>query len=500
MDSTESTNLKPYLKTALMTSPLDTIAPRPTSTGDHQAWLLLSLRVWGLAVLTLHLAADHLPEEAAWSLWPYSLLPAWLGWLLAGLAGLLIIPPVSRAVLDPIYWLWLAWPAKAAGRRWFAVIALLAGLLFWAARLRHLRWGDSYLLSVALSYPDPELRVVYNWQAPLTVWLHQRLWQYVAQPYLGWPVETVYAAVSIGCGMIFVYVLLNFAARLGRDPLEAAVLAGLVLTTGSIQLFFGYVENYVVVSLLLLGMLFLAWRSLQGELLPLWPVLGLSVANAFHPSTVFLWPGLVGLSWLCWRRERVSLGQMVWQTVTPPLLVGGAVLTLMENGGHGLTALTGVDRPGGGDGVWFVPLLAVTTEWQRYTLFSAAHLNDWTHLHLLLAPFGLPLLGLSLAALVWFRPSLCDSVEERDYATFLSLTAACYLLFTWLWNADYGMRHDWDLFAPSAFVYMLLAGYLLVRLLRDRAKLSEAGLWVVAVSLLHTTAWIFTNTHYFPHN
>jgi hypothetical protein len=486
-----------------MTSPLDTIAPGPTSTGDHQAWLLLSLRVWGLAVLTLHLAADHLPEETAWSLWPYSLLPPWLGWLLTGLAGLLIIPPVSGAVLDQINRLWLAWPAKAAGRRWFAVIALLAGLLFWAARLRHLRWGDSYLLSVALSYPDPELRVVYNWQAPLTVWLHQRLWQYVAQPYLGWPVETVYAAVSIGCGMIFVYVLLNFAARLGRDPLEAAVLAGLVLTTGSIQLFFGYVENYVVVSLLLLGMLFLAWRSLQGELLPLWPVLGLSVANAFHPSTVFIWPGMLGLSWLCWRRGRVSLGGAILQTGLPPLLVAGLVFALMTSGDHGAAALLGQDRPGGGDGVWFVPLFEIDPDWARYQpylMFSAAHLMDWSNLHFLISPYGLPLLLIELAAVIWFGLSLFETSPERDYGVFLSLTAGCYLLFTWVWNPDYGARKDWDLFAPSAFLYTLLAGYLLVRLLPDRSRLRAGGLLAIAVSLLHTAAWIFTNTQYFPHN
>ncbi|RMF05499.1 MAG: hypothetical protein D6768_01095 [Chloroflexi bacterium] len=451
-------------------------------------------------LLTLHLAANLLPQDSSWSLWPYTFLPVWVQWLLALLAGSLVIPAVNEGVGRGLARLWRAIPAKHARRRWFAAASLLAGLLFWLARLRHLRWGDGYMLSVALSYPDLDLRVVYNWQAPLTVFLHQRLWQFVANPLLGWPVETVYATTSILAGMAFVYILLNFTARLGRSTLESALLAGLLLTTGSVQLFFGYVENYTLISLLLLVTLFLAWRTSRGELPLVWPVIGLSVTNAFHPSTVFLWPGMLLLAILCWRRGRLSIAQAVVQTVLPPLLVGGAVLALMESGGHGLSALLGQDRPGGGDGLWFVPLFETTTQWQHYTMFSAAHLLDWANIHLLISPFGLPLIVLVWLAALRFRLNLFANPDEADFARFLGLTSAMYVLLTFVWNADYGGQKDWDLFAPSAFVYTLLAGYLLVRALPDRDVLRENALFVLGVSLVHTAGWIFANTHNLPHD
>jgi len=465
---------------------------------DPQDWLLSLIRGWGLVVLTLHLAASRLPEETAWSVWPYTFLAPGLGWFLAVLAGALIIPAVGDGVSAVIERLWQRLPAKQARRRWFAAAGLLAGVIFWLARLRHLRWGDSYLLSVALSYPDLELRVIYNWQAPLTVFLHQRLWQFVADPLLGWPVENVYAMVSIVSGIMFVYVLLTFLARLGRNALETAVMTGLILTTGSMQLFFGYVENYTVISLGLLVTLYLAWRALQGELRPVWPVIALAVTNAFHPSTVFLWPGVGLLVWLCWRRGQVPPAAGLMQLVLPPLLIGAGLFGLMESGGHGLPALLGVDRPGGGDAIWFVPLFEVSTEWQHYTMFSAAHALDWANVHFLIAPFGLPLLGLILITIYHFRLSLFEAAPDKDYAHFLGVTAASYVLLTWLWNPDYGGRNDWDLFAPAAFVYTLLAGYLLVRVLPDQEKLKEAGLLVVMVSMLHTIAWIFTNTQFLP--
>ena len=105
---------------------------------------------------------------------------------------------------------------------------------------------------------------------------------------------------------------------------------------------------------------------------------------------------------------------------------------------------------------------------------------------------------LILIAALRFRLTLFDSRADRDFAYFLGAISALYLLFTWLWNPDYGGRKDWDLFAPSAFVYSLLAGYLLVRILPDRQRLVEGGLFIIVVSLLHTSAWIFINTRELP--
>jgi phosphatidylserine synthase len=131
-------------------------------------------------------------------------------------------------------------------------------------------------------------------------------------------------------------------------------------------------------------------------------------------------------------------------------------------------------------------------------MFSTAHLLDWLNIHLLISPFGLPLIIMTLVAVYRFRLALFERQSDRDYAYFLGLTAALYLLLTWLWNPDYGGRKDWDLFAPAAFVYTLLASYLLVHTLTRPEKLRAAGLFVIAVCMLHTGAWIFANTHPLP--
>jgi hypothetical protein len=131
-------------------------------------------------------------------------------------------------------------------------------------------------------------------------------------------------------------------------------------------------------------------------------------------------------------------------------------------------------------------------------MFSVAHVMDWINIHLLISPFGLPLLFATLLTLWRFRLTLFEAQAEKDYARFLGVMAGLYLLFTWLWNPDYGGRKDWDLFAPSAFGYTLLAGYLWVRAVRHQRQVQQDGLFIIAVSLVHLAAWVFTNTQALP--
>jgi hypothetical protein len=455
--------------------------------------LLVSLRVWSVIILGLHVLAYLLPQDRAWSLWPYTFLPLWLGLLLSGGAGLLVAPPVNQTIQTGIYRLWKKAPGKTYPRRWFGLLALLSLPLFWWGRIRHLAWGDAEILVIGLSHP--EQTVIYNWQAPFTVYLHQRLWALLAGPAWGWGVETVYAAVSVVCGGVFVYVLLNLAFEVTDSALERALIAGMALTTGAMQLFFGYVENYTIISVGLMIFLWLGQRSLHGRA-PLWlAILALSLTNGFHPSTVCLWPAAL---YLAWRRYRAGqpAAQLALSLLLPPLIVGNSLLTLMELGDHGLAAFLGDDRPGGGDHIWFVPLFATRTKWERYTMFSLPHLLEWLNEHFLISTFGLATIVM-VAVWAWRnrRHLLPFPVAYRYELWFLGLASAGYLLLTWVWNADYGLRKDWDLFAPSAFVYTLFAALLLARFVRDREALGQAAVLVVGVSGLHMISWIYANTH-----
>ena len=469
-------------------------------------YVLAALRLWALFVLGVHLLAYNLsPEtlETFWSVWPYTFLPAWLGWPLAIGVASLVVPAWNQNVQRLISRFWQMIPGKNCLQGWFLFLALCAMPIFWLARIRHLQWGDADILVIGLSQAEP---VIYNWQAPFTVYLHQRLWALVVNPLFGWGVDRVYALVSVLCGGLFVYILLKLAYELGRNTLERTLIAGFVLTSGAIQLFFGYVENYTMISLWLLIFIWLGFRSIQG-VASLWSVaLVLAMTNALHPSTIVIWPAVLYLAWHHYRSGEAG-NQVLLSLILPPLIVSNSLITLMELGDHGLVAFLGDDRPGGGDHIWFVPHLAVRTQWERYTMFSLPHFLDWANEHFLISVFGVVTLLIAAGWAGWgssWRSNWARQnreerslflAETRHQIWFLGLASGFYLFLTWVWNADYGIRKDWDLFSPSAFVYSLLAALLLIHILRDKALLAQATLLILAVSSLHTATWIFANTH-----
>ena len=474
----------------------------------------LAIRLGVLALVILHLLAPNFPEESVWGVWHYSALPGALRWILALLVLAASLSPVADQVNDAISRLWRWLPGKKHRLRWYGLLSLGCLLPFWLLRIRHLRWGDAEFIVKALAYtgPDRPIWTIYNWQSPLTIFTHAKLWL-LLNPSTGVGVDTLYALTSVLAGACFVFVCLLLADLLGRSVAEKAVISGLLLTVGAIQLFFGYVENYTIMSAGLMLTLYLALRHLRNGASLVWPSLSLAVTNAFHPSTIVLWPALIYLAAAPLPdRPGVPLPHKTnggsrlsrWlRLLLPPVMVFLALSLFMSAGGHGPISMLVDDRPGGADGIPFVPLFKVTTEWQRYTMFSAAHLLDWLNEHLLVSPVGLLLLAVfgfsTVLAMLDRRHKRTAASEVGDAVSgrignFLAVASLAYLLLTFVWNPDYGGRKDWDLFAPSAFVYTLWAAWLLIQRLRGEKELGRLALLLVSFAALHAGTWVYFNT------
>ncbi|MCU0502763.1 MAG: DUF4175 domain-containing protein [Anaerolineae bacterium] len=452
--------------------------------------LLWALRILALGVIALALAAPLFREDTAWGLWPATYLPPVWRWTLALLAaGVTLFG-------DRVPTGWLR--RVRFGAPWTRLaIALLSVIPFYLFRIQHLRWGDAYILIHAI--PHPQARLTYTWQAPLDLFLHAKAWA-LGNRLFGWPDPTpVYWLISAAAGVVFVWLLLGLAHWLGRDRTERFLLVGLVASLGLMQLFFGYIENYTLMTVGVLITIWLALRAQRGEIALVWPATALALTHAFHPSTIILAPSLLYLARQIRHtagpepqgfglRAHTSYKRLLLQIAIPYLLVLIGIFAFMTAGGHGLAALLGSDAPGGGDRSWLVPLVQTSTRWEHYTMFSLGHLLDITNGQLLVAPVIWP--GL-LLAFAFAGPR----VPRRDGAfRLLLLMSLLYLLLTLTWNPDYGGKRDWDLFAPAALPVAILFGYVLARALPERNALRGAGCALIAAQALHTVMWIYQNT------
>ncbi len=493
-----------------------------------QHWLVAGCHVIALLLLSLHFYVRTLPptptaipeadsaEAAWWGLWPVTYLPTWvmivsasliIGWIIVWWGRELLLWPKFRVTNHPSTLL-RASATRNTQHTFIIAIILLLLLAFYAFPIAHTRWGDAYLLSKAIAWPDPALRLTHSWQAPLDLFLHSQLW-------LGWherfgweDAVPVYRLLSPVAGLFYLLALLGLV----RDHTRALgwLTFGLLTSLGVLQLFFGYIENYSFAAAGILLYLWVGLRVITGRS-PLWLAATLlALTNAFHPSTVILAPSLLYVGWIHWQKQAQNQNKSRQPAVLStgiaialPMLIGGiSVIGLMEGGGHGLAALLSTDRPGGGDGRPFVPLWAVTTRWEHYTMFSWLHLRDFLNQQLLVAPVVLPALLLvalsGLCAKIGFRatkkPATDANPSAVQWVPFLLFAALSYQLFIWVWNPDYGGQRDWDLFSLAAIPAALLLTTTLPHRFADPRYLAGGTIPLLMLQWLQLAAWVYQNT------
>lgn len=505
-----------------------------------QRWLVASLHFLTLLLLALHLYVRTLPptltaipeaasaEAAWWGLWPVTYVPAWaiflatlliIGWIiiwwakeLTGDSELRVTSYELRITRVPF--------GRATRNTQHAPLVILAIILllaFYALPIVHTRWGDAYLLSKALAWPDPAQRLTHSWQAPLDLFLHSQLWLHL-HARMDWAdAIPVYRLLSPAAGLLYLLAALGLARIVVATP--GWLTLGLLTSLGVLQLFFGYIENY---SFAAAGILLYLWLGLRvlADQSPLWlAATALALTNALHPSTIILAPSLLYMGWADGRKRvgtqhKVGVQRVLFPVLAiglPMLLVALAVIGGMEWGGHGLATLTSTDRPGGGDARLFVPLWATATRWEHYTMFSWLHLRDFLNEQLLVAPVVLPGLLITLCASFtekgkpWSKVIRVGADQEVQPASplatrhspqtmFLLYAALSYLLFVWVWNPDYGGQRDWDLFSLSAIPATLLLATTLPRRFADQHYLQAGTIPLLMLQWLHLAAWVYQNT------
>lgn len=416
------------------------------------------MRLWVLAIVYCVLVAAWQgilavsgSSPAQWGGHHYAFFPAvWLaGGLGAAAAAALLgwLRPVRRSV-----------PHAAAA----AVAVLAGGVLFWLGREQVPFLGDGFARIESLR------QGIFIWLLePVGITFPYRLSRWLP----GTDPQTVFAGISIGCGVVFLILaawLAWVAAAEGRNRL---LVFGLLATAGVTRLFYGYVETYPLLAVAVLFYLVLGVRFARGRGNPV--VLAAAVCLVFlvHTSGVLLLPSLV---YLLWRR-----GGRAWAAGLVPVLVLAGGHLALHGLGSGLPQALGVYRE------FLLPFGNAAGPQYQYGVFAPAHFLDLFQAQMLVGPFSLVFVLLLLAA---GGVRLLGS-DGR----FLLWAGVPWFLFAAVFHHTIGAPRQWDLFAPAALAWVVLAALLLTRLPGLAGRPARAGLvigLVLGTSLFHTLAWV----------
>jgi hypothetical protein len=355
--------------------------------------------------------------------------------------------------------------------------------LFWLLRNRNFSLGDSAILLRYMKQVTLSKGYNVTFDEPLELLVHSGLFR-LLHHWIGWDVERTYVLVSCLCGVAFVFLAIRIWNRIGTKAVPRQIVLGIFLSMGSMQLFFGHVENYSIVAVGMLSYVVLANAYLENRVRLIWPAIAIAFSFSLHVLAGWLFPSLLYL-WLAKLRKRTPRENL------NELFAAGAgflapifgTIALCLSLGEPLERFKATHFAG----MYFVFLLDESSRWFHFQFLSAGHLVAILNQVVLVALPGV--LALAYVA-IFYR----DQIDLRDpFLHFLVLVASFFQIFAATWNPNIGPYKDFDLFSVVGLGYGLLGAYLLTRIRTSTSGPRRAGIVIMTFSLIQSSTFIVSN-------
>jgi cytochrome c-type biogenesis protein CcmH/NrfG len=484
---------------------------------------------WMAVLILSHLLTMYIAPAYMWGIHFYRFYPAWIGWILTLATLAILIPGVGEFLYERLEALAekIKKPfVKLGPNKTFLLLSLFSLPLFWIFRSRLHLLGDGYFRIEDL----PEARL------HLTEWLdgfiHLVAYRVMVKLIPTWTPELTYSTISILCGGVFVFLGLKLSSLLGKTGLGKVLIFFFLVSLGSIQLFFGYVESYTILQVVLLAYILFSAMYLSGKT-NIFPALssfvisiGLHISSlVFAPSFIYLLvagyrrverekaapgPKSVSAPKRSTKRQKDRLrkkGLQAKPVVNIPtfialILASVAILFWIRKVAAGLEKT--------GKGIFILPLKA--TESYPFGMFSPAHISEFANQLLLLSPLGISLIIFFLFFKIKLKGFSAESAGKDRLINFLILASSFSFIYLFVFNFTLGSA-DWDLRSSSAPFFGLLGVLLFLRWGEERTadrrpptddpksqmlfgkRFKAWGLVFIWFGLFHTLPWILINAH-----
>ncbi len=283
-------------------------------------------------------------------------------------------------------------------------------------------------------------------------------------------------------GALFLIIPLGFFWR-SRMPFPGRLfVSGLMLTSGCLELFFGYVEVYAPMVLLAAAFAVAGFGVVFARRSIWWPTLCVVLGVAAHLQMLLLLPGLLFL--FCYRR----FGEGRRLAIFSGLIAAACIAASL-----GISKVGSIQRV----------VLPMWGSESAYGILSWAHILDVANEVMLIIP-GVPLLA-GLLLLLWYDAGgslrarslgLLRAIRSPDvlFALMLAIPGG---LFLWGFRPELGMARDWDLFSICGVAIVAIAYVTARRIPRHRwdGLGTSSVLGVLITGAVLTSAWVIVNAN-----
>lgn len=356
------------------------------------------------------------------------------------------------------------------------ILSLLFASVCWIAREKIYLLGDGYLMLRILPTLQSASDQYFAYNEPLPLFLIWKLWKLLHAINVSIVPEIPYIIISIISGFISLLIIWSISKTIASDIIDRILLFLFFIGSGGLQLFFGYVENY---SFVYLFMLLFLWSSIlytQNKIDLIVPSIIYGFLFVSHFGMLIVAPSLIILYYHSYRADKkkdilTSIGATIITTATLLWLCGYSLKIFADQ------LLQNSNR--------FIRI----TSYNGYQLISWGHLINLINIQMLISPFALIIIIVSLF-------TISKQIFKGDKAIlFLVISATSGIVFTTILNFRIGMSRDWDLISSFLLGIVVLAGYAWNKIQFEQTTKRKLFIMIVVLSIIHTASWISVNAN-----
>jgi len=485
---------------------------------------------WMAVLILSHLLTVYVAPAYMWGVHFYHFFPAWIGWILTLATLAILIPGVGEFLYERLEVLAekIKKPFVQLGQnKTFLLLSLFSLPIFWIFRSRLHLLGDGYFRISDL--PQGRLHLT-EW---LDGFIHLLVYRVMTKLIPTWTPELTYSTISILCGGVFIFLALKLSSLLGKTGFGKVLIFFFLVSLGSSELFFGYVESYTILQVVLLAYILFSAMYISGKTNILPALSSFVISIGLHISSLVFAPSFIYLLGEGYRRierqkassgqESVSASKKSTKRRKDHLRKKGSqakpmvnILTLIALILSSVVILfwihrvaTGLEKTG--KGIFILPLMA--TESYSFGMFSLAHISEFVNQLLLLSPLGISLVIFFLFFKIKLKELSTEPTGKDRLINFLILATSFTLIYLFVFNFTLGSA-DWDLRSSPAPFIGLLGVLLFLRWGEDRSTVHRPpsadhksqmpvgkrfktwGLIFIWFGLFHTLPWVLINAHH----
>ena len=357
--------------------------------------------------------------------------------------------------------------SKSVSILYFIGVTIILTSILYIFRSKIHIYGDGYTV-IEFCSTDTTLKIIdQNYLQPLAVYWHQFMFKMLS-PFSYFEKENIFALTNVIGGVIGFWGIYNITGLLSRNLRERMFFIIISLSSASIILFFGYVENYTWAMSFMLWSIYYCIRYVNNSS-SIYPLLICSIiAFAFHMTTLTMIATIIFVLLYKFDLTKKFINKIKRVYFVSFIIISSILITLMSQ----LKELT-----------VFVPIWGI--ENNNYSLISFSHLTDILNLLLLLAPLGLMFL-LTISKNKDTEDLKSDSTERVLFIiSLLTFLSACFI------DPQLGILRDWDLFSFYGIPLTLLGGYRFSRMYSDK----QFPIWIIIASSIVVLVHIVPNIY-----